>query len=251
MGVVDHVKRALLLLKVWLEHLTAVIGHGSVRSLYWKLVSKKVLGAFRVIALILEYGITDSLDFRILCWINLKTATVEKCVGLSLVVACCNKISDYVVGKSIYKVGVDGWISAGLLVDVLDPWIYIICKSSVILDLGDELVLEHVVKDLGTTLGVLFGMGDGVKPTRILSDGSNYCALWKGKVWNRLVEISKWCSLYTQCILAKVDGVHVVEKDILLGHSLLKLNGQVLFLNLTFYTLQKCFVCPSGEYAVL
>ena len=44
---------------------------------------------------------------------------------------------------------------------------------------------------------------------------------------------------------------NVVEKDILLGHSLLKLNGQVLFLNLTFYTLQKCFVCPSGEYAVL
>ena len=51
--------------------------------------------------------------------------------------------------------------------------------------------------------------------------------------------------------MAQVDGVHIVDQDVVLAHLLFELDGEVLFLNFTLHALGKRLTGPAGEDVVL
>ena len=73
-------------------------------------------------------------------------------------------------------------------------------------------------------------MGDRVIFGWILSDSSNYGTFGQLEIIDRLAEIAQRSSLDTQCILAQVDGVHIIFQNGILVHYFFQFQGKILFL---------------------
>ena len=82
-------------------------------------------------------------------------------------------------------------------------------------------------------------MGNRVKPGRILGDAGNDGALGEGQGIHRFIKIPQRGSLNAQGVLPQVDGIHVIEQNLVLGHGFGQFNGQVLLLDLSFHTVGK------------
>ena len=70
-------------------------------------ISQVPFGISREIAFICKGFITDLLDLRVLCRVNLESAAVEQGICLCLVVACGNQILQYIICLCIDKVCIE------------------------------------------------------------------------------------------------------------------------------------------------
>ncbi len=187
----------------------------------------------REVALIRKGFIADPLDLGILCRVNLQSAAVEQCVGLSLIVAGGNQIFQDIVRQCIHKVCINCGIYIFGICD-LDTGVYVVSYGFVILLLCDVSLLFHVTQHFFAPFCIFIGVGDGIVFGRILGDTCDHGTFRQVQVADGFVEIAHGCSLYAQCILAQIDGVHVIDQDRIFVHDLFQFQSQILFLNLTF-----------------
>ena len=135
----------------------------------------------------------------------------------------------------------------------LNAGIDIIINGFVILLLGDISLIQHVIQNFLTSLGILFRVLNGIVFGRSLGDTCDGSTLRKVQIPYILIEILAGCCLHTVSACTKVDGIQVILKDyIFIIDLLLNLNGKVLLLKLT----RKSFnlgglVGPVGEDIVL
>ena len=183
--------------------------------------------------------------------IDLKTSAVKQGIGLGLcIITSGHQILHDIIGKGIHKVCIYG-VLFNLSIDDLDTGVDIICHGLIIFGLSDITLLQHIVQYLFATLGIIVRVGDRVELGRILGDTGNNGTFRKCQSVDRFVEITQGCCLYTKSILSKVNGVHIVDKDIILGHGLGQLNGKILLLDLTLDLIHEAiFLGPVGKYVI-
>ena len=85
----------------------AVIFRSAVSSVYSECIFNSIFGYCQILADIGNFFIADLLDCGILGGFDCKTSAVKKIISLSFRVSFfVDKVLNYIVNKSIYKVGV-------------------------------------------------------------------------------------------------------------------------------------------------
>ena len=84
-------------------------------------------------------------------------------------------------------------------------------------------------------------MADRVIAGRILCDAGDNCRLGYRQLAGGFAEIALRCRLDTECILTEVDGIHVLEKDLILVVIFGDLQRKVLLLKLTLDLFNRIF----------
>ena len=86
-------------------------------------------------------------------------------------------------------------------------------------------------------------MRDGVIRRRILRDRREDRTFGKSKLGNILAEISYGSSLDTKRILSEIDRIQIILQNFGFAHGLLKLDGEILFLDFPFHLrLERIFI---------
>ena len=109
------------------------------------------------------------------------------------------------------------------LVDLLDPGVHVISQRFLVLILIDISLFQHVFQHLCPALLVLLRVRDGVQAGGALGDACDTRGFRQRQLRNGLTEIAVGCRLYTQGILAQVDGIQIIFQDLLLVHDLRQL----------------------------
>ena len=86
---------------------------------------------------------------------------------------------------------------------------------------------------------------------RILRNSRNDRAFRQIQLADRLAKIPSRCRFYAERAVSQVDGVHIIQENVILTHGLFQLHSKIPLLNLTPHTLGEGFIRPSGEHIVL
>ena len=240
----------LILLEIFLHHFLAVVDLLPVWLHHRQGVLQAVFDVFRIILRVRGLLIHNRLDLRILGRLDGQTAVVDQTISLLGGIALhLLQILDHLFNRGVHIIGIDRR-GAGALIRRLDPLVYVILQSLVILLLADMLLSEHGVQDPLAALRVVIRVADGIILAGVLSNGRDSRRLRDGQIADVLIKIPVGRRLDAQGILSQVDGVQVSLQDLLLGHDLLQLNRQILLLKLTFHLLHERILAHEIEDAV-
>ena len=246
----QHVGAESVVLDPLLHHFRGVVRYLTAGVLNAELIIQVPAGSQRIIVGIIGFLVADFLQGCILRGIDAETARVQKRIRLCLRIALFDEICQHLVRQRIDEVRVHLLVFR-IGVDHLNAAVDVIRHGFIVLVLCDELVLEHLVQDLFTAGSVFLRIDNGVVTGRILGDAGNDGVLGQVQVTDGFVEIPERCRLHAERVVAEVDGVEVVEQDVVLAHRLLQLDGEVLLLNLAADALEFRLLRPAGENVVL
>ena len=108
-----------------------------------------------------------------------------------------------------------------------------------------------MLEDLLTPPHVVLRIGDGIVARGILRDAGDDRGLGEGQIADGFAEIAQRSGLYAEGIVPEVDGVQVIQQNIILAHGLLELHGKILFLDFTADGFHARLAGPPGENIVL
>ena len=141
------------------------------------------------------------------------------------------QIFDQIIDQGINKVGIQRVaVRCGIF---RNACINIFRHCFIIFTLCDMTVLLHVFKASLHSLTVLFRMSCRVIAGRVLRNSSDHGTLCSGQLAQITVEIVFSSHLNTIVTSTKVDGVQIVDQDLILAHLLFQTKCQDLLLDLT------------------
>ena len=146
----------------------------------------------------------------------------------------CHQILLYLLVQRIRKIGTGCSGGAASVINIMmsDTLIYGIGIGNgfVILGLGNKIQIQHFIKACFPPSSVIFREADGIIFVGILSNTCDDGAFGHGQIAGGLAEIALGSRFHSQGILAQIDGVHVLQKDLILGINLRNFQSQVLLL---------------------
>ena len=160
--------------KIGLQHFFAVVFCFTVWMFYRELIVKAYLAASREIIWICIFFVTDLLDGRILSGVNTKTTAVKCIVGLSLCIASLFlEVMDDLLSQFINKISVGLIYLFLLLFYILNPFIYVVCQTFVILLFGNVILIQHMIQYSFTPFCIFFRIDSRIESGRVLADSGN------------------------------------------------------------------------------
>ena len=187
----QEVEFRIFVLEIQLKHFFAVIDLFALGIFHSESVIQSVLHIFRIVFRIGVFFIQNILDRGILCGVDAESAAVHQVLSLRFRISFnVHQIVDHLVDQLVFKIGIN---SAGRIRDFslgsLDPGVYVVCKSFVILGLSDISLIQHMVQNLLPSFGVCLRMFDRIVLRRILGDPGQSRALGKIQIPYVFVEI--------------------------------------------------------------
>ena len=190
---------------------------------------------FRVIiGGILHLLIDNRLEIRVLGRIDAQAAGVDHIVGLGVGVAVplLQRILD-LFDQLVGIIGIGAAMPGGLHVHILNAVIHLVREGHILLLPGNIALPVHLAEDDLPAGIVLFRMGDGIIPGRILGNACDNGALRERKVRHVLSEVAHRRGFYAQGIISQVNGIEIIREDRLPIHGFCQLQRQILLLDLS------------------
>ena len=207
------------------------------KTVFYGILGSSII--FRIVDLLIHNG----LKLGILCGINFKSSRIKKISRLAFRISKLphksgNDLFDQLIGK-ITEMGV--CFLCGCIY-VLDPLIHIVCQRLFQLLFVDIILIIHILKDNAAAFGISLGAGDRIETGGIFRDGGENRTFGKGKIRYFFIKIPPCGHLYTQSIIAQVNGVEIIGNNdffcFFLGHAgiFFQMYGKILLLELSFNT---------------
>ena len=191
------------------------------------------------------------LDPGILGGIDLQSARIQQAVGLFLGITGFLKVAAYLLRQPVNEVAVGRPGGAVSGVDGLYALIDVVRHGLIILFFGNVAILFHVLENDFSFFGVFVRVGNRVILVGVLSDAGDGGTLRESELAYILAEIPLGGRLDSEAVRSKVYRVQIVLKDLLLGHDVLKLDSQVLFLDLSHEAGTQCLLLTAIKNIVL
>src|SRR5699024_7901939 len=114
------------------------------------------------------------------------------------------KILDDLLSQLVNKVAVGGILTLVFFFYTLDPFVHIVCKTLVILFLGDVFLFKHMIQDFLPAFCIIFRIGHWIVSGRILRDAGDNGTLRQSQITDIFAEIILGSSLNSVISISKV-----------------------------------------------